>query len=431
MKGSALALALAAFAASACGENFPPESCFGSGDHEVFVDATKSVPICFEDAEGDRLEISAEAADPGVVGVSVQGGTRALVITGVSVGETEIYVTATDEVGGMGEAVLRARVPNRAPTSVPLPDFTLTDLEPMAEVDLTIFFSDPDRDELLYEVQANDESIVEVAVEGSTLTITGKGTGTTMIRIRASDPHGGSVLESTTASLRVSILLLRDDFEGDSLLWRRSSSAVTELLAGRLGIGGDSTSWLPNVTRDVLPATNWRIRANVENTEAGWGTIIVTLGDSEWARHVLISFGGDANRLVTGAPYSNLVVMLHDHDSWALTPAWHADISSMAGAGEPMDVEARMSDQWLSVHVNGHQVFRISTRLYHPVYVFPNDPIAKVSLAGLKPVGESTSVDRKVYFDWVEAWGIVDPETKTQNLNTKLIPNSRIRMTSR
>ncbi len=149
------------------------------------------ISAVFSDPDGDELTYKATSSDSTVVTVSVSGTT--LTLTEVAVDTATITVIATD-----GEASVSATfrvfiTPNMPPTV----ENTLTDVEIVSgtafeTIDISAVFSDPDGDDdaLTYTVATSDTSIVTVALNGTTLTLTETGKGTAIVTVTAADTFG-------------------------------------------------------------------------------------------------------------------------------------------------------------------------------------------------------------------------------------------------
>jgi hypothetical protein len=141
----------------------------------------------------------AESSKPDAIRVSMDG--TVVTLTGVSRGSSDIEITAMDPHGAETVQVFVTQVPNEAPVlSRSLPDFTLRKRE-MVEVDLADHFTDAEGDALTYSVTSS-HSVLEVAIEGSVLSIESKRSGTAEVEVMADDGFGGM----TPGSIGVRIL---------------------------------------------------------------------------------------------------------------------------------------------------------------------------------------------------------------------------------
>ena len=152
----------------------------------------------FTDADNDRLTYRAVSADKGVVTVEV---TEAIVtLTAVAEGGDTVTVTATDPGGKSAtqEILVTVLPANRPPEAVgQIPDQTLQyDDEPLG-LDVTMYFTDPDGDELNYVGEGTDESVAEVRVRShGVVRVDPLSHGEIEVTVTARDPLGASVSQS-------------------------------------------------------------------------------------------------------------------------------------------------------------------------------------------------------------------------------------------
>ena len=152
----------------------------------------------FTDADNDRLTYRAVSADKGVVTVEV---TEAIVtLTAVAEGGDTVTVTAADPGGKSAtqEILVTVLPANRPPEAVgQIPDQTLQyDDEPLG-LDVTMYFTDPDGDELNYVGEGTDESVAEVRVRShGVVRVDPLSHGEIEVTVTARDPLGASVSQS-------------------------------------------------------------------------------------------------------------------------------------------------------------------------------------------------------------------------------------------
>ena len=152
----------------------------------------------FTDADNDRLTYRAVSADKGVVTVEV---TEAIVtLTAVAEGGDTVTVTATDPGGKSAtqEILVTVLPANRPPEAVgQIPDQTLQYNDEPLGLDVTMYFTDPDGDELSYVGQGTDASVAEVRVHSTGLVrIDPISHGEIEVTVTARDPLGASVSQS-------------------------------------------------------------------------------------------------------------------------------------------------------------------------------------------------------------------------------------------
>lgn len=170
--------------------NRPPLARGTMPDQTIIAgrNAVVNLSTFFTEPDGQKLSYSATAADPGVAVTSL--ATSALTISAVGKGATTVTVTATDTGGLTAQHVFRVMVPNRAPETLgPIPDQTL-DPGQMLSVDLSLYFSDPDGDQLTWSTAVSAPGVVDAMVSGHLLQLDATGRGHTAVMVTARDPEG-------------------------------------------------------------------------------------------------------------------------------------------------------------------------------------------------------------------------------------------------
>ena len=176
--------------------NRPPEAVGVIADQNVYVDSVVVVDVAgyFADPDGDALEYSASASDTTRVAVTV--AESMVTVTGLAVGSATVTVTAVDPGGLSAEQGFGVAVPNRAPGAVG----TIADLEVQVDsvvaLEVSGYFTDPDRDALEYSAASSDTTRATVIVAGDTVTVTGAAAGNTTVTVTARDPGGLSAEQS-------------------------------------------------------------------------------------------------------------------------------------------------------------------------------------------------------------------------------------------
>jgi len=163
---------------------------------------TVDVSTYFSDPDGDRLGYTAVSSNTGVATVTVSNTT--VTITPVAEGATTVTATAND--GSLTATqtipILVNPAPNRAPvvalTTAPV---TLVAGTAPTDMDVSVYFSDPDGDKLSYIAVSGDTDVATVSLSGTTLTITPVADGATTVTITASDSS-----LSTTQTIAVLVI---------------------------------------------------------------------------------------------------------------------------------------------------------------------------------------------------------------------------------
>lgn len=138
----------------------------------------------------DQLSFEAVSGNPTIIGVSVSGNV--LTITEAGLGSTTVTVTATDDGDGTlsAEDVFNVTVNNvndPPEVAVAIDDQEFDEYFISHELDLSATFTDPDNDALTLTAVSSNEGIIDVEMDGTTLTILETGLGSATITVTASD----------------------------------------------------------------------------------------------------------------------------------------------------------------------------------------------------------------------------------------------------
>ena len=163
--------------------------------------ANVNVANSFSDPDGDALHYQAESSDENSVVVDVLG--TVVTITPISVGTTNVSVTASDAAGLTATQSIEVKVEegNRAPVALGvISDITLAVGVGVVTINVGENFSDPDGQALTFTAASTDASVATVGVSGAEVTITPIGVGTTTATVVASD---GSLTATQVVALTV------------------------------------------------------------------------------------------------------------------------------------------------------------------------------------------------------------------------------------
>ena len=244
---------------------------------------TVDVSTYFSDPDGDRLGYTAVSSNTGVATVTVSNTT--VTITPVAEGATTVTATAND--GSLTATqtipILVNPAPNRAPvvalTTAPV---TLVAGTAPTDMDVSVYFSDPDGDKLSYIAVSGDTDVATVSLSGTTLTITPVADGATTVTITASDSS-----LSTTQTIAVLVIqpnrapMVVETIEPITLTV--GDSALTLDIAGKfLDPAGDVLTYSVQ-SADTTVATVEMADSTIIITPVAEGgtTVIVTAQDSE------------------------------------------------------------------------------------------------------------------------------------------------------
>lgn len=176
--------------------NRGPEADGVVADRRVDVGDTVAVGISghFTDPEGDSLAFSAMSSDARVARAGMDGDS--VLIAALAKGKTTVTVTARDPAGEAAVQSFIVTVPNRTPfVADTIPGDTVL-IGDTIVLQLTAYFSDPDRDSLRFSAESSEPGVATVRVLGGTLTAAPVAPGRTVLTVTASDPEGLMVAQS-------------------------------------------------------------------------------------------------------------------------------------------------------------------------------------------------------------------------------------------
>ena len=231
-------------------------------------DSTQTVDVStyFSDPDGDRLGYTAVSANTGVATVTVSNAN--ITITPVAEGATTATVTAND--GSLTAMqtipILVNPVPNRAPvvalTTAPV---TLVAGAGPTDLDISVYFSDPDGDKLSYIAVSADTDVATATLSDTTLTITPVTDGATTVTITASD-------NSLTTMQTIAVLVIQPN---RAPMVVETIEPIT-LTAGDSGLTLDVSSKFLDPAGDVLTYSVQSADTAVATVSVADSTIIIT-----------------------------------------------------------------------------------------------------------------------------------------------------------
>ena len=250
---------------------------FPIGAASESVDAASA----FLDVDGDDLTYEASSSDASVATVAISGST--VTVTPVLGGTATITVGARDVAGSNTRTrqTFDAVVASRPPIAVgSLPRLNTRPGE-NSERDLSVFFSDPEGDELAYAASSSDTSVVEVSVSDSTVTVTGVAAGTATITVTATDVDGSNTSATQTFDVTVenSPPLAVGTLAALTLEFEDGDHAVTVSGAFRDPDGDDLTYSATSSNLPVATVAASGSTVTVTPLSSGTATITVTATD--------------------------------------------------------------------------------------------------------------------------------------------------------
>ena len=172
--------------------NNPPTVTGTIDDQTLNVGDSVTIDVAdsFSDPDGDELAFAATSSDTAVATASVSGSM--ITVMAVATGSATVTVTATDAGGLMAEVGFTVTVeqPNRAPEvadAIPAQTMTVGDTVRLV---VSMYFTDPDGDELSYEAVSADTGVAEALAMGDTVMLAAMGAGEITVAVTATDPEG-------------------------------------------------------------------------------------------------------------------------------------------------------------------------------------------------------------------------------------------------
>lgn len=161
---------------------------------------TEDVAGLFTDHDDDSLTFAATSSDAAVATASVSGDT--LTVEAVAKGSATVTVSATDPGDESAEFAFTVTVPNREPEAVDaIPAQTLT-VPDTVKLVVSMYFTDPDGDELTYEAVSSDTGVAEALAKGDTVQIAAMTAGSVTVAVTAMDPEGLEVTQEVSVTVQ-------------------------------------------------------------------------------------------------------------------------------------------------------------------------------------------------------------------------------------
>lgn len=151
---------------------------------------THDVAEFFTDPDEDDLAFAAASSDTAVATASVSGST--LTVMAVAEGSATVTVTATDpgDLSAEFDFAVTVEQPNRAPEVAGSIDAQTLNVGDTVRLVVSMYFTDPDGDELTYEAVSADTGVAEALAMGDTVQIAAMMVGSATVAVTATDPEG-------------------------------------------------------------------------------------------------------------------------------------------------------------------------------------------------------------------------------------------------
>ena len=379
----------------ACGDPQPPVACGTIPQQTLHAGEREVLTPCFEDPEMEPVSLSAESSNSQVAAASISGS--AVQVRGVSPGNATVTVTATDPDSLSAQVRFEVIVPNRPPEVIrTIPDVRLPP-GGSGGITLSLFFSDPDAQDLTYQAESSDPGVVTASMAGDTLIATAVNLGTATATATATDPGGLSTSQTFTMSVLEPYRLLRDDFETEESLagWTVSDDSEASVEDGRF--------WLESTDAQVLGfasatlfATEWNVTASLGNaTGDAWAALVVGADDEVFSAYQ-IQIGADGNSFDLGHTDFRFFVF-GAGVGWLYDDGWYGQSDAIGDVGEPTTIAIAAGGGALTVTAGSTELLRMD--------------LAEAGLSGdatfvALVCWPGVTAGQRVFFDWVEVTGI-------------------------
>jgi len=163
---------------------------------------TADVAEFFTDPDGDALTFAATSSDAGVATASISEST--LTVEAVATGSAMVAVSATDpgDLSAEFNFTVTVSQPNRAPEvadTIPAQTLNVTDTVMLV---VSMYFTDPDGDDLSYEAVSSDTGVAAALAMGDTVQIAAMMAGAATVAVTASDPEGLTVKQDIPVTVQ-------------------------------------------------------------------------------------------------------------------------------------------------------------------------------------------------------------------------------------
>ena len=210
--------------------NHPPVVANAIGPQQMFVNRTKEISLAgvFADENDDPLTLVAESLNEevatvelsmasGDVGADGHADDYVLIINGLSIGTATIAITATDPGDLYVQELFELSVESDSPfVAMELDDVSLTVVEPVV-VSLEGVFGDPEDEDLVLTAMSSDETVATVAVEGTSLTVTGVMVGMSTVTVTATDPYDNTAHTTFEVTVMNAAPMLVNEIDDQSM----------------------------------------------------------------------------------------------------------------------------------------------------------------------------------------------------------------------
>ena len=253
------------------------------GPREVVT--VNNIGVNFSDPEYHTLTYSATSSDTSIATVEVAESTFhiRLFTTAVGEGSATITVTATDSLGATGTQTFTATVlPNSAPEPVgSIPSQTVSLSGSAETVEVSSYFSDPDKNPLTYTATSSDTSKATVSVSEATVTISAVAAGSVTLTVTATDNSGATATQTISVTVVTNRTPVRVGSIPTQTVSTTGAAGTVDLSAYFSDPDGNTLTYSAtssNVSRATGSVSGSTL--TITAVAAGWSTITVNAIDA-------------------------------------------------------------------------------------------------------------------------------------------------------
>ena len=163
------------------------------------VSITVNAASRFSDPDGDTISYAAVSSDTSVATASISGSI--VTLAPVANGTATITVTATDPGKLFATQTFTATVSHRPEKAGTIPTLDMAANVNTRQVNVSSYFSDADKDTLVYTASTSEPSPATVSVSGETVTVRRVSAGIGRVFVKATDPGGLSAIQTIAINL--------------------------------------------------------------------------------------------------------------------------------------------------------------------------------------------------------------------------------------
>ena len=308
-----------------------------------------------------EITLSVESSDPQVVTAELVA--HLVTIKAIYTGSAIVTVTATDPDLLATSASFTVHVPNRPPwRRGRIPDALLFPGRTAVRT-ISLYFTDPDNQELTYTVESSDPTVVSTSQNLNIVRLQAHDEGSATLTVTAMDPFGDTVSQEMMATVRSPDQMLRDDFStGESIHdWELGSSADATITHGSLRLY-NVVAGLLGWAETQVAADAWEASARMGSATDSVFAALVAGVDHMRYKAYLLQIGMDDDIFVDLFGRTNYRLFLLDAErgTWVYRDGWYGMADEIADVGKFTEVTLTAQGGNLAVHAQSRELFRVS-----------------------------------------------------------------------